>query len=230
MSLLSRQSFASFLRYSVRGDSELSRKSRDARLDLKNNKVIASLGITNAQYIALRLTEEFQKEDEEFENPELRRKLRLLETVLSPTAALVPVPRSSLIGPDSLWPPFELATALVDQGLGGQVLPILKRTRAVPKAAFAAPGERSSAQDHFETIAVDQDQEVPRTLILVDDIITTGASILGTASLLRRSWPTAEIRAFLAYLPLSFGEVESIVDPQIGSIQLRPDGSTSRTP
>lgn len=68
---------------------------------------------------------------------------------------MVPVPKSSLIGKGGLWVPYNLAKALTEHGLGANVVPCLKRERAVRKAALSSPGERPIAADHRRTIAVE---------------------------------------------------------------------------
>ena len=120
--------------------------------------------------------------------------------------------------------------ALVDRGLAGNSQPLIERTHPVRKSAYAAPGERPTAQEHFETFTVDDATAVPRRVLLVDDVVTRGATFLGAASRIREGFPETEIRAFALVRTESYGELTAIQDPREGHIELLPSGVTVRRP
>ena len=57
-------------------------------------------------------------------------------------------------------------------------------------------------------------------IVLVDDVVTRGATILGAAWVLRDSMPLATLRAFAAVRTMSKQEVLAIVEPVVGRIHL----------
>lgn len=144
---------------------------------------------------------------------------------------LVPVPKSSLHREGSLWIPDDLANALVEAGLGARVAHLLERTEAIPKAATSMSSQRPTAQRHYETMRVQKDLLPTNEILLVDDVITTGAAMLGSANRLMESYPSCSIRGFAAMRtisqPLLF---KSWSDPVTGSITLESSGWCTRYP
>ena len=141
---------------------------------------------------------------------------------------MVPVPKSSLMGNDDLWVPRNMAAALVEHGLGASVVPCLRRVSAVPKAAWSKPKDRPTARLHYETIAATAPLGAHGRLVLVDDVVTTGAVFMGAANRLSGAFPGAKIAAFAAMRTASFGDFKKIADPKLESITLYPSGKTFR--
>lgn len=93
----------------------------------------------------------------------------------------------------------------------------------MPKAALAAPGHRPKAQEHYETIACTRSVPPPAAILLVDDIVTKGATLLGSASCLRDAFPEARFAAFAAMRTLGLQpDIEELVAPCI--VTIRRDG------
>ena len=151
-----------------------------------------------------------------------------------PETVLVPVPKSSLTLRDTLWVPMRIATAMAKNGVGSQVDPCLVRTTAVRKAASSKASERPKPKDHFASLSVQRriSGPAPQQILLVDDIITRGSTLLGAANRLADAFPSARIRAFGAMTTISDPtDFVSLSKPLIGSIQYRPSKEdTIRTP
>ncbi len=147
-----------------------------------------------------------------------------------PGVTLVPVPKSSLLPRDGLWVPQRIASSMVEFGLGKEVLEILMRIQAVPKSATSASGDRPKAKTHYDSLRVNPQLEPPRRIVLVDDVITRGATLLGAASCLAEAFPQATIQGFAMVRTISNPEqFVKIVNPCVGWIRLR-DGDTFRDP
>jgi len=149
-----------------------------------------------------------------------------------PDTILVPTPKSSLMQPGTLWVPHRLATALTQCGLGKQVAEMLGRVKPVPKAAWSRPENRPLPQQHYDSMEVQKVLSEPGNILLVDDILTRGATLLGAASRLAEAFPRAEIRAFAAMRAISTeNKFEQVYSPVIGTISLREaQGDTLRIP
>jgi predicted amidophosphoribosyltransferase len=149
-------------------------------------------------------------------------------------SVLVPVPKSSMMLRDTLWVPLRVATALAKRGIGSQVDPCLVRTTAVRKAALSKASERPKPKDHFASLSVQRriSGPAPQEILLVDDIITRGSTLLGAANRLADAFPSARIRAFGVMATISDpADFVSLSKPLIGSIQYRPSKEdTIRTP
>jgi phosphoribosylpyrophosphate synthetase len=68
-------------------------------------------------------------------------------------------------------------------------------------------------------------------IVLVDDIVTRGSTMLGAASRLAETFSGVRITAFAAMRTVSnHEEFSAIRDPRIGRIWLREDGESFRDP
>jgi predicted amidophosphoribosyltransferase len=217
MSSLSSVEFASFLAYSVRGDEPAQRESRTWRSLLKNDAIVLAAKEPASRVFVRRLA------------------ARLHETPFAdwfPShAVLVPIPSSRLLRPGSLWVPFKLANAMVEHGLGRRVETWLERTVAIPKAAWAKPEDRASAQRQYETLRMKTPVMPSDEVVLVDDVITRGATSLGAVRRVQELLPGARIRGFAMVRAISAPEeFGQMFDPRVGRVELLPDGSTRRRP
>ncbi len=199
--LLSEVSFAALLVYSPRGQSEVSRVSRAGVRDaLKRGD--ESLIQRATQHVA--------------GNEVLREFIG--------DAVLVPCPRSApLVSERALWPGSLVATALVGAGVGVSVEPWLMRLRPVPKSAFQGAGGRPDAETHFETMTVVAPRlhDAPRRIVVVDDFVTKGNTLLGATSRVKEAFPGADVKAFALVRTLGLQpEIERVLDPCVGVIRL----------
>ena len=149
---------------------------------------------------------------------------------------LVPVPESRP-GASAHWVGERLAWCLRDMGLACAVWPCLRRRYPVRKSAFAAAGERPTVLEHYASFAVEravassgelaswqwssspdspaQDLAWRRSrgagsaprLVLIDDVVTRGRTLLAAAARLRAAFPGREIRAFALMRTLERGEL-----------------------
>ena len=118
-------------------------------------------------------------------------------------AILVPVPGSA-ISIDGPWPAERLATALGAVGLGRRVWPALRRQLAVRRSATSPAGARPSVREHYESFAIARGPHTPAKIVLVDDVITKGRTLLAAAARVQAEWPHADIRAFALVRTVGF--------------------------
>jgi predicted amidophosphoribosyltransferase len=107
----------------------------------------------------------------------------------------VPVPSSTLHS-GSAWAAERLATALHGVGIGKGVWPGLYRCHAVRKSATALSGHRPTVRQHYESLSVAHSHQPVLRILLIDDVITRGRTILAAALRLHEAHPNADIRAF----------------------------------
>jgi hypothetical protein len=132
---------------------------------------------------------------------------------------LVPVPRSAP-KTGGTWVAAELAHAFVQQGLGAMTWPGLRRIRAVRKSATSARGARPSIASHYDSFRIEPPAFHAASVVLIDDVITRGRTLLAAASRVSEALPGAEIRAFA--LLRTLGRVTGIrhlLDPCRGEIR-----------
>jgi predicted amidophosphoribosyltransferase len=114
--------------------------------------------------------------------------------------------------------------------LGREVWPALQRTVAIPKSAFAARGERPELQVHRESLAVVSRLPPTRRVLLVDDFVTKGRTLLSAAAALNAAIPGLEIRAFAVVRTMGLvPDVEQIRWPIVGEIRFE-GGDAVREP
>jgi hypothetical protein len=145
-----------------------------------------------------------------------------------PENVLVPIPGSTPRAGVSVAE--LLATALLEEGLGRSVWTGLHRIRPVLKSATAMPGSRPTVATHYESFAADPSESCPRQVMLVDDVVTKGRTLLAAAARLQEAFPHAQIRAFALVRTMGFVPgVNRLLDPCVGDIRWKY-GDAVRTP
>lgn len=147
-----------------------------------------------------------------------------------PSSVLVPIPGSAPPLAGTMSVAEHLAIALVREGLGHSIWPGLHRICAVRKSATAAPGSRPTVGNHYDSFAIDAAAALPRQVVLIDDVVTKGRTLLAAAARLQEACPNTQIRAFalLRTMGLVAG-VNRLLDPCIGEIRWRA-GDAHRSP
>lgn len=140
---------------------------------------------------------------------------------------LVPVPRSGLLPKDGHWPARRICEALVGQGIGARVESVLARGTAVPKSAGSA--SRPSPLAHYESFAPVLPARTS-TIILVDDIVTRGATALGAAWCILDAMPEVSVKLFAMARTMRDDEVRGLVDLVVGTITQEGPNFLKRAP
>lgn len=217
-SLPSELDFASLLSYVPGVDPsapEEMRKAKDVMWQLKKGMKYRT-GVTICQRVALSVHE--------------RRSSPTFKDFFGPEVVAVPVPSSSMKKPGSLWIPLELATELKRVGLVGDVEELVLRTSALPKSATSNPKDRPKAIEHHGSIGVIPKLLGSRPILLVDDVVTRGATMLGVAGRVLETYPDSPVYAFAAMRAISEArEFTGLVSPVRGWITLKGD-QTHRRP
>jgi hypothetical protein len=142
---------------------------------------------------------------------------------------LVPVPGSS---PKvrGIWAAADLAQALAREGLGTMAWHGLRRVVAVPKSATALPGSRPTVSRHYESLLMDRPPVKLTSVVLIDDVVTKGRTLLAAAARVRETFPDAQVRAFALLRTMGFiAGVEHLLDPCTGEIKWQA-GDAQRVP
>jgi hypothetical protein len=213
---LSKLEFFSLLSYSTRGTSDAEQDSKTWRNAVKNDQFVpvnSGFKLTSdliADWIAKNATKP------------------PFNYYFKPNVVLVPIPRSTLMRPGTLWVPQRLANALAARNLG-RSFECLQRIAPLPKASISTPANRPKAIDHYNTIRVQTILSEPNEILLVDDVVTRGATSLGAANRLIEAFPNVRICLFAALRAVSPPDVfKDIYDPHLGIIELKGD-QTYRT-
>ena len=224
--MLSRLPFGAFLAYSPNGpaNEEPHRSSQRLRRAIKADAVY--LREPAIDLVVRRLVEEAPSD--------------ILDLLRD--AVLVPAPRSApfpegleipLRGTerDFLWVPRRICQKLVEARLAAGWAPILVRRSKVAKSAGAAPSERPLPTTHAESMAVAPQATAASRFVIVDDVVTRGATLLACGSLIEERYAGVDISGFAILRTISNpNEFSKILEPVTGAIELRPTGDTIRRP
>lgn len=198
MGLLPSIEYESILAYTPRPCSKHGKESKTAMYDLKKDNRLEN-GRLMSEWVA-----------------HLVKESKFLD-YFTPDTTLIPVPRSS---ESQFSVTRRITTALSKIGLG-EYAECLKRIKTVPKSSTSRPENRPKAIEHYESMGVETLVE-PKEIVLVDDVITRGATILGAASRVTEAFPSVKIRAFAVMRTISDEkEFSTIVEPHHGKIELR---------
>jgi len=144
-----------------------------------------------------------------------------LRGFFGPDDVLVPVPGSTPESADRAWAADRLAKALVAEGLGRVAWPGLRRVCKVRKSAYALIGARPSVRGHYESFALADSPMHLGSIVLIDDIVTKGRTLMAAATRVREAFPEARIRAFALVRTLGLGgELQALLEPCRGEIRL----------
>ena len=213
--LLSELEFGSYLTYSPRGKSDLAKRSKNIMIYLKSEGNFGNPPKFMSQLVAERIKDSIDQMP--------------FKHFFSPNVSLVPVPKSSLMQPNTLWVSEKIAKALSKQ-VFGDFYPCLKRIRPLRKAAYSNPPNRPKAIDHYNSIECQPLVHRPKEIVLIDDIITRGSTLLGCASRLKEIFSDVPIRAFAVIRTMSdLNDFTKIEDPCVGTITLS-NNDTFRKP
>jgi hypothetical protein len=107
-----------------------------------------------------------------------------------------------------------LATALVREGLAGRTWSGLHRIRPVRKSATANAGRRPTVLSHYDSFAIDDSVEALERIILIDDVVSKGRTLLAAATRVQEAVPHAHILAFAMVRTMGLvPDVTHLVDP-----------------
>jgi hypothetical protein len=149
---------------------------------------------------------------------------------LGPNSVLVPVPGSAPSCADDFLIAERLAAAFIAEGLGKSIWRGVRRVRRVRKSATAPPGSRPTVAEHYASFAVECGVAAPERIILVDDVVTKGRTLLAAATRLREAFPACDIQAFALLRTLGLGQkVDRLLAPCVGEIRWRA-GDAFRSP
>lgn len=136
---LSRIEFSALYSYSPRCNSEAAQRSRTAMNALKDDEFVSNPPILMSDFIATTVKGSIDN-------------LPFAHFFAS-NPILVPIPRSSLMRPGTLWVPQRLAKALVRMGLGKAVEECLKRAIPLRKSATSLAANRPKAFEHYASMS-----------------------------------------------------------------------------
>ena len=131
---------------------------------------------------------------------------------------------------------IELVRSMEAEGLGRRK-EWLHRLEKVPKSAWSR-GARPTEERHYTTIAVSEPPvlgfDPVGRITVVDDVVTSGATLHACVRRVAEAFPSAEVAAFAVVRAISgVAQLSRAFDPVPegeGHIVLNVDGSTDRTP
>jgi hypothetical protein len=203
--------FASFYVYSPAGVGAICERSRLLRDFLKAG---------DARFMARYAVQVHQQSQDPMQ----------LAGFFRPDDVLVPVPGSTPKSSAALWVAADLADALAREGLGALAWRGLHRVIAVRKSGTAARGARPTVALHYESLLMDHPPIAPQSVVLIDDVITRGRTLLAAATRVHEVLPNARIRAFALLRTMGLiTDVKRLLEPCRGKISWKA-GDAFRNP
>jgi hypothetical protein len=193
--------FAACYVYSPKGESEVSQRSRQLCARVKSG---------STQWLRSYATNVHQEVTQN----------GLFDGFFNEHTILVPIPDYRATNRTPFWVARRLALALQATGLAEDVWTGLRRVSSIERSSSAWMWERPTVQQHFQSFAVIPSSRPPREIVLIDDVITKGRTLIAAAMRLQETFPKAEIRAFTLVRTMGFVlDVARLFDPCQGEIR-----------
>ena len=178
----------SWLVYATRAKAPNAIRIRDIVLDIKRDQLQAGSRRLYVEIVVERMASQ----------------LGSLGPLFGDDVLLIPVPGAGLTKPKTVWPALSICNALLHTGLGAAVAPVLQRALAVRKSAGSQ--NRPSLHEHQESLAVQGTVARHKRILLVDDVVTSGTTLMASARRVRAAFPKATVEAFALARVQSEGE------------------------
>ena len=94
------------------------------------------------------------------------------------------------------------------------------RTKPLPKSSLLPSNQRPKPKDHYESMGVNKVAKLDlQRLLLIDDIVTRGHTLMGAAWRVKREFLNVEVKAFAAMRTISNkSKFKKYYDPVRGCI------------
>jgi len=198
--------YLTILRYSPRGNKEIDDKSRRIKDSIKG------WTLRNFQQAI----------------GEIIAQNSIIENFLQ-GATLVPIPGSTLVkSPETLRVPLEICNEMVNVNKSLQICDCLIRHTPIRKSHLLYNAQtRPTVQEHLNTIKLNDQIVYTDTIILVDDVLTMGATALACSKILQERYPTKIIKIFALLRPWeTLGDATSCRHIERGYCALLHNGRT----
>jgi predicted amidophosphoribosyltransferase len=116
---------------------------------------------------------------------------------------------------------MRLCSAMQNEGIAVTVHPLLVRQTAVSKSATAGAGQRPGPQEHYDSLGLDPRQPLlspNERLVIVDDVVTRGATLLAAFARLTEAFPINPVSCFALIRTMSGVDIDAILGPVEGTI------------
>lgn len=138
---------------------------------------------------------------------------------LTPGCVLIPVPDSGPSGCSPRWIARRISSTLHELGLGREIWEGLQRIWPVARSSDAWRGERPTVEQHYQSLGVVARPTALSDIVLVDDVVTKGRTLMAAALRVREVFPDATIRGFALIRTMGLVmDVNRLFDPCVGRI------------
>lgn len=119
----------------------------------------------------------------------------VLADLLGGGGCLVPIPGHGVYKAGNLWPPLRICEELRRVGIGDDMQVLLERMKGVAQSSVKG-ATRPTVRDHYDSIEAKPILMPHKRIVMVDDVVTRGSTLIACGSRLAELFPGVEIVAF----------------------------------
>ncbi len=151
-----------------------------------------------------------------------------LNGIVTADSVLVPVPGHAPHRRGSVWPTWALTRWMVARGLAESDETMPKRWTVVTRSATAATDQRPMAINRLQSFRVDSPFAPPHQIVLLDDAVTTGATMLAGVSAISGAMADLRVCGFAFFRTVPSGDAGLPIEAILETVRLQSDGRTVR--
>jgi hypothetical protein len=144
---------------------------------------------------------------------------------------VIPMPRSSPLTNEALWPAKIICNEFYRHNLCKDVLEILIRNKRVPQSSLQSRApDRPDIQTHYNSFLVKPSFIPYRNIVIIDDVLTLGRTSTAAYMRIKENYPDHSVKVFSVMRTRSKTDDNILIDAQTGVMNFKVKSGNVQMP